>query len=104
MMQKSIECLEKVVNKSPNPSENDEFAVFGRHVANELRQIENVRALRRAKLRIQQILCEAQESAPIPLLQNSGTDAVGGIPSAPGMNIVDGLSSVSGNTSTYTVL
>ena len=51
--------------RSPKKKVQDEFDVFGQHVANELRHIKDFRARQLVKVKIQNALFEAQFSQPV---------------------------------------
>ena len=51
------------------PSQNedeDEDMLFGKYIAQELKHIQNFREKQRAKLKIQNIICDAQVQSPAP--------------------------------------
>ena len=57
VIKKAILCLDKVTNE-----EQDGLAIFGRHIASELREIPYPHLQRWAKLQIQQVIFTAQDS------------------------------------------
>ena len=64
LLTKSVHCMEKVANEQLlDVVRKDEYDVFGQHVANELRQVEDKGAQRYAKVQIQRILYQAQTDA-----------------------------------------
>ena len=58
MIKKAVLCLDKVTNEE----QEDGLAIFGRHIASELREIPYPHLQRWAKLQIQQVIFTAQDS------------------------------------------
>ena len=60
VLQKSLSVLEDVTNKRKIPMEEDGDIIFGKHVCQSLKDIKDKRSKELVKLKIQQLLFEAQ--------------------------------------------
>ena len=60
VLEKSLSVLEDVTNKRKIPMEEDGDIIFGKHVCQSLKDIKDKRSKELVKLRIQQLLFEAQ--------------------------------------------
>ena len=60
VLEKSLSVLEDVTNKRKIPMEEDGDIIFGQHACQSLKDIKDKRSKELVKLRIQQLLFEAQ--------------------------------------------
>ena len=50
----------QVLRKSNNQKQEDSFDIFGKHIANEIRSLDNANAQRWVKIKIQEMILQAQ--------------------------------------------
>ena len=56
----------QVLRKSNNQKQDDPFDIFGKHIANEIRSLDNINAQRWVKFKIQESIFQAQFNTHVP--------------------------------------
>ena len=66
----------QVLRKSNNQKQEDSFDIFGKHIANEIRSLDNANAQRWEKFKIQEIIFQAQFNPHVQTqMTNSNLDS-----------------------------